>query len=124
KVLGLVWRSAQLLPFYFRQKPQLALSHGARSQILLCNLLRVPTVLVLDYEFAQTPGLLRPRWEIVPDALPRAGLHCESSDHIRRYQGIKEDVYAHDFQPDPAIIAELGLRDDSIIVTVRPPASE
>ena len=70
KVLGLVWRSAQLLPFCMRKRPGLALSHGARSQMLLCNLLRIPTVLVLDYEHAKTPPLVRPRWEIVPDALP------------------------------------------------------
>ena len=38
KVLGLVWRSLQLLPFVMREKPALGLSHGSRAQILLCNL--------------------------------------------------------------------------------------
>src|SRR5438477_11016431 len=41
KICGLVWRSLQLLPFVFREKPALALSHGSRAQILVCNLLRI-----------------------------------------------------------------------------------
>jgi len=123
KVLGLVWRSAQLFPFCIRQRPKLALSHGARSQMLLCNLLRIPTVLVLDYEHAKTPPLARPRWEIVPDSLPREGLHSNSR-RLRHYRGIKEDVYAPDLSPDPAILNELGIDPASIVVTVRPPASE
>src|SRR5437016_4198022 len=39
KVGGLVCRSLQLLPFVVRERPDLALSHGSRGQILLCNLL-------------------------------------------------------------------------------------
>ena len=123
KVFGLVWRSAQLFPFCLRQRPKLALSHGARSQMLLCNLLRIPTVLVLDYEHAKTPPLVRPRWEIVPDSLPREGLHS-SSRRLRHYRGIKEDVYAPDLNPDAAILTELGISPANIVVTVRPPASE
>src|ERR1035438_6374612 len=67
KVFGLGWRSVQLVPFVLREKPALGLSHGSRAQILLCNLVRIPTVLIMDYEHAKTPLLLRPRWEIVPD---------------------------------------------------------
>lgn len=123
KVLGLLWRSTQLLPFCRRQRPDIALSHGARSQIMLCNLLRIPTVLVLDYEHARTPLLMRPRWEIVPDALPQDGVHSRA-DRVRKYRGIKEDVYAPEFKPDAALLDELGLRQDDLVVTVRPPANE
>ena len=48
KITGLVLRSLQLVPFYLRQRPGLSLSHGARSQNLLSNLLGVPTVLILS----------------------------------------------------------------------------
>src|SRR5438105_4048320 len=65
KVCGLAWRSLQLGPFALREKPALAVSHGSRAQILLCNFLRIPTVMIMDYEFAKTPLFLRPRWEIV-----------------------------------------------------------
>src|SRR3954454_4837576 len=40
KILGLAWRSLQLLTFVLRERPVLGLSHGSRAQILLCNLLR------------------------------------------------------------------------------------
>jgi predicted glycosyltransferase len=123
KALGLLWRSTQLLPFCLRHRPDIALSHGARSQIMLGNLLRIPTVLVLDYEHAQTPWLMRPRWEIVPDALPEDGVHSRA-ERVRKYRGIKEDVYAPAFKPDASLLKELGLRTDDLVVTVRPPANE
>ena len=124
KVGGLVWRSMQLLPFVLREKPALGLSHGSRAQILLCNLLRIPTVMIMDYEFAQTPLLLRPRWEIVPEVLFNEDLHCANRERIRTYQGIKEDVYAPEFTPDPSLRDELHLNGSDVIVTVRPPANE
>jgi predicted glycosyltransferase len=124
KVWGLAWRSLQLLPFVLREKPALGLSHGSRAQILLCNLLRIPTVMIMDYEFAQTPLLLRPRWEIVPEVLLNESLHCRNRDRIRTYRGIKEDVYAPEFRSDPSLHGELDLNGDNVIVTVRPPANE
>lgn len=124
KVLGLVWRSLQLVPFVFRERPDLALSHGARAQILLCNLVRIPTVMVMDYEHARTPSLLRPRWEIVPEVMFNETLHCKSKERIRTYHGIKEDVYAPEFKPDPSLLQQLRLNGNDIIVTVRPPATE
>src|SRR2546421_2046417 len=124
KVWGLAWRSIQLLPFLLRERPVLGLSHGSRGQILLCNLLRIPTIMVMDYEHAQTPPLVRPRWEIVPEVLFNESLHCKDKSRIRTYQGIKEDVYAPEFTPDPALVEQLGLNSGNIIVTVRPPANE
>jgi predicted glycosyltransferase len=124
KILGLVWRSLQLLPFVLRNRPMMGLSHGSRAQILLCNFLRIPTVMLMDYEYAQTPLLLRPRWEIVPDVLYNENLHCKAKERIRKYKGIKEDVYAPEFKPAPALRQQLHLDDNSVIVTVRPPATE
>ncbi|HWH68909.1 MAG TPA: DUF354 domain-containing protein, partial [Candidatus Sulfotelmatobacter sp.] len=109
KVWGLGWRSLQLLPCVLRQRPVLGLSHGARAQILLCNLLRIPTVMVMDYEHAQTPLLLRPRWEIVPEVLLQENLQCKHRERILAYHGIKEDVYAPEFKPDPRLLEELHL---------------
>jgi predicted glycosyltransferase len=125
KVLGLLWRSMQLLPFVLRERPVAGLSHGSRSQTLLCNLLRIPTIMVYDYEHAKTLPLVRPRWEIVPEVLFNENVHCETRERIRirTYRGIKEDVYAPELTPDPLLLQELRLNDD-IIVTVRPPANE
>jgi hypothetical protein len=124
KVCGLGWRSLQLLPFVWRERPALGLSHGSRAQILLCNLIRIPTVMVTDYEHAQTPPLVRPRWEIVPEVLFHEKLHCKAKERTRTYHGIKEDVYAPEFKPDPSLRQQLHLESSDIVVTVRPPANE
>lgn len=124
KVLGVVWRSVQLLPFVLRERPTLAVSHGSRSQILVCNALRIPCVMIMDYEHAKTPMGLRPRWEIVPEALASERLHCKSASRIRTYSGIKEDVYAAEFVPDMTLGEELRALGAEVLVTVRPPADE
>jgi predicted glycosyltransferase len=80
--------------------------------------------MIMDYEFAETPLLLRPRWEIVPDVLFNESLQCKNRQRIRTYQGIKEDVYAPEFKPEPSLREELHLNGDNVIVTVRPPANE
>ncbi len=123
KVLGLLWRSVQLTPFCLRQKPDLALSHGSRSQILLCNLLRIPTIAIDDYEHGKSIPFARPKWLMMPDALTDSEL-AGATTLRRYYHGIKEDVYVPEFQPDPSILDELGLRDAEVVVTVRPPASQ
>jgi len=123
KIMGLVWRTAQLLPFAVRQKPDLGLSHGARSQTLACNLLRVPTILIADYEHAKTAPFTHPRWTIVPDSLPPEVLPSKIS-RVRYYRGIKEDVYVSEYKPAASPLEEMGLRADEMVVTVRPPANE
>jgi hypothetical protein len=123
KLFGLAKRAAQLLPFALKEKPDLSLSHGARSQTLACNLLGIPTILIADYEHAKTAPMTHPRWSIVPDALDPVGLPSKIS-HIRYYRGIKEDVYVPEFRPSRTLTAELGVRNGDLIVTVRPPADE
>jgi uncharacterized protein len=124
KAWGLAWRSLQLLSFALRERPVLGLSHGSRAQILLCNLLRIPTVMIMDYEHCSAPPLVRPRWEIVPDTMFQESLHCKNRKRIRTYKGIKEDVYAPEFKPDASLLQQLPFGNGDIIVTVRPPATE
>jgi hypothetical protein len=123
KLAGLFYRAAQLAPVVLRQKPVVGLSHGSRSQIVLCNLLGIPTILMADYEFAQYPPFMRPTWEMVPEVIPDSALSCPS-DKVRKYPGIKEDIYVPDFHPDRNLLAELELDPKYIIAIVRPPATE
>ena len=122
KIAGLGCRSIQLLPIVAREKPVIGVSHGARSQLLLGNMLGFPTLLLEDYEHAQFPWMMRPTWEMAPEAF----LSHDSGKNgdFRYYPGIKEDVYAWRLQPDGAILNELGLDPTRIIATVRPPATE
>jgi predicted glycosyltransferase len=123
KVTGVLYRAMQLAPVAWRDKPVLSLSHGARSQIVISNLLRIPTLLFADYEFAEYPPLMRPTWEMVPSVIPDEALCCDQH-HIKKYPGIKEDVYAWKFEPDAALLQSLGMDESSLIITARPPATE
>ncbi len=124
KIWGLAWRTLQLLGFVLKERPVMGLNHGARAQIVICNLFRIPTVMIMDYEHSKTPPLVRPRWEIVPEVLLSENLHAKSKERIRKYRGIKEDVYAPEFKPDTTLGRQLNLCDKDVIVTVRPPATE
>lgn len=121
KVVGLLVRSAQLLPFAIRDRPNLAVSHGSRAQIMAAKLLRIPTVLIADYEHARQ--VIRSDWVIVPEVIPKEVV-SRLAKRVLSYPGIKEDVYVSNLRPDPTILAKLGVKESQIIVTVRPPATE
>lgn len=123
KAFGLFYRAVQLLPLARKHQPDLAVSHGARSQVLLSNLMRVPSAEFTDYEHFRMPAITRPRWLIVPEVLAQHVSHL-GCNHIRTYPGLKEDVYVSAFKPHPALRAELGIRDGDLLATVRPPATE
>lgn len=123
KVLGTLIRSMQLLPFAVRHRPDLAVSHGSRAQIIVCNLLRIPSLGIMDYEHARSVAGLSPKWLMVPEVIPDAVLSSERGT-VLKYPGIKEDVYAPQFRPDPSIIQDLRLPENDVLVTLRPPATE
>jgi uncharacterized protein len=123
KLWGTALRAVQLLPLAIRERPALAVSHGSRAQLLVASSLGIPSVIMFDYEFAKTTGFLRPEWVFVPDVMPEERIH-QKSDHVLRYHGLKEDVYVPRFKPDPSVRNQLGVRQDELIVTVRPPATE
>ena len=123
KGCGLVFRAMQLAPLVLRERPVLAVSHGARSQLIVCNVLRIPSLLIEDYEHARFPRLMRPDWILAPDAIPEDALP-QRSERVRTYHGLKEDVYVWKLKPDSHILDELGIPNGDIVVTVRPPATE
>jgi predicted glycosyltransferase len=123
KLAGIVIRALQLLPYVLRQRPQLAVSHGSRSMFTLASMLRIPTITIMDYEHARWVWFLGNAWAMLPDVIPGTALKLRK-DRILRYPGIKEDVYAPSFCPDPAIKRVLGITSQELVVTLRPPATE
>jgi uncharacterized protein len=124
KVAGTAWRAIQLLPTAISARPQLCMSHGSRSMELVAFLLRVPSILLFDYEHARRLPLLKPAMGVAPDAISDPSLNAQFKYGLRTYSGLKEDVYALTFQPDPTILSQLDVRADEILVTIRPPATE
>src|SRR5438270_1539092 len=100
KIAGVVIRAAQLAPVIRRAQPQLAISHGSRAQLLLSSVLKLPSVLISDYEFAVTFKVIRPRWLIVPELTRTSRWHVPA-ENVLFYPGIKEDVCEPSFVPDP-----------------------
>jgi uncharacterized protein len=123
KLLGTGWRALQLLPLVMRERPDLAVSHGSRGQFLIASLLRIPTIIMFDYEFVNSTGFLHPDWLFVPEVIPTERL-SQAPDHVFRYPGLKEDVYVPRFKPEPGVKDFLGVGKDELMVTVRPPATE
>lgn len=123
KLAGLGMRTLQLARAIKGEKPDLAISHGSRAQLVVSRLAGIPSVVIVDYEFARGLVLMQPSWVMVPEVIPAGAVGFDSS-RILRYPGIKEDVYVPRFAPDPSTRALLGLSADDLVVTVRPPANE
>jgi predicted glycosyltransferase len=124
KVLGVLNRAVRLLPLLIKQKPDLAVSHGSRAQMLAAYMLGIPSVVIMDYEYAYQ-GLLwmNSNWVMCPNVIPDEALKLKKA-HVLRYRGIKEDVYVPCFKSDPTTRSQLGLTEADLVVTVRPPATE
>jgi predicted glycosyltransferase len=111
----------------------LAVSHNSYSQILAARLMGFRAVTLMDYEHQPANHLafrLASR-VVVPAAFPEEALRRfgARASKVRRYEGIKEDVYLADFAPDPGFAARLrerfgvDLMRDTLVV-VRTPALE
>lgn len=123
KVLGSLLRVMQLAPTVLRNRPAIAVSHGSRCQQLLSTILRIPNIMIFDYEHATALPMLPPSHVVVPDIISNSAIKFHKS-RIHKYPGIKEDVYVPNFKPDRNIRQLLGLNDDDIVAAIRPPASE
>ena len=123
KLAGLCRRACQLVPAVFETKPDLAVSHCSRAQLIVAAMLGIPSLFIGDYEFATAWAFVQPRWMLTPDVIPRSAVGCDPR-RVLQYPGIKEDVYVPRFQPDPRIRRQLGLDEEDLVVTIRPPANE
>ena len=123
KFLGLGIRTLQLLASVWGARPALAVSHGSRSQLLAAKLLGIPSLQIVDYEFAKIWMGVQPSWVMTPAMIPDEAINLQRG-RVLKYPGIKEDVYVPSFTPEDGIRNELGVAEEDILITVRPPASE
>ncbi|HKO97214.1 MAG TPA: DUF354 domain-containing protein [Pyrinomonadaceae bacterium] len=131
KAGNLVQRAMALGRWARGRELDLAVSHNSYSQILAARALSMKTVTLMDYEH-QPANHLAFRFAsriIVPQAFPESALTRFGAQptKVRRYAGLKEDVYLSNFQPDPSFneqLVQLGIAPNQVLVTVRPPASE
>jgi uncharacterized protein len=82
---------------------------------------------MFDYEWATVQHTINCRLAqavVVPEAIPPERLDRYGARRkLQRYPGLKEEYYLADFEPDRAVIDELGLDDAQPIAVVRTPPS-
>jgi predicted glycosyltransferase len=123
KIIGLLYRSIQMVPFVIKSKPTVAISHGSRSQMIVAFLFRIPIAMFLDYEFIQTIPFVKPKIIFLPSIISQEKVK-EFGNETFPYPGIKEDVYIPSFKPNENLLRNLKIDTSKIIVVVRPPAHE
>jgi len=127
KALGLASRSAALVRWARRAAApfDIALGHGSNDVSVASRLLRIPCSTMFDYEWAAVQHHVNCRLcqaVVVPDAIPPQRLdRYGARGKVRAYEGLKEEYYLADFEPDPAVLGQLGLDARRAIVVVRTP---
>jgi uncharacterized protein len=128
KAVGLAERSAALVRWARRNGPfDLALGHGSNDVTVAARLLRIRCSTMFDYEWATVQHTVNCRLAqavVVPEAIPPERLdRYGARGKLQRYQGLKEEYYLADFEPDRGVLAQLGLDEGQPIAVVRTPPS-
>jgi uncharacterized protein len=131
KAGNLVGRAAALRKWARDRGIDLALSHNSYAHIAAAAALGIRSVTLMDYEHQPANHLafrLASR-VIVPRSFPATELrkYGASTKKVKRYDGLKEDVYLADFKPDPSFaqtLRKLGTAEQDVLVVARPPARE
>jgi uncharacterized protein len=125
KARGLVSRSGALARWASGRGFDLAIGHGSNDITVAAALLRIPCSTTFDYEWATVQHTVNCRLAqavVVPDVIPPDRLYRYGArGKLRGYPGLKEEYYLADFEPDPAVLAELALDPAHPIVVVRTP---
>ncbi|MDQ6775972.1 MAG: DUF354 domain-containing protein [Actinomycetota bacterium] len=125
KARGLGARSLALARWGRPRRFDLALGHGSNDITVAAALLRIPSSTTFDYEWAAVQHHVNcrlARTVVVPDTIPVERLYRYGArGKILTYPGLKEEYYLADFEPDDAVLGELGLDRSRSIAVVRTP---
>jgi predicted glycosyltransferase len=120
-------RVAALVRWARSRRFDAAVAAASHHLPLAARALRIPSSTTFDYEFATLQHHLGCRAAtrvLVPEAIPSERLERYGArpPKLRRYPGLKEEYYLADFEPDPGVLAELGLDRALALVVVRTPS--
>jgi predicted glycosyltransferase len=125
KATGLASRSVALTRWARGRRFDVALGHGSNDVTVAASVLRIPCSTMFDYEWAavqHTVNCCLADAVVVPEAIPPERLRRYGAKRkLQRYAGLKEEYYLADFEPDAAVLAELGLDVAEPITVVRTP---
>ncbi len=125
KARGLAARSRALTEWADGRGFDLALGHGSNDITVAAALLRIPSATMFDYEWATVQHNVNCRLArvvVVPEAIPPERLYRYGArGKVCAYPGLKEEYYLADFEPDQAVLTELGLDRKQPLIVVRTP---
>jgi uncharacterized protein len=124
KALAAASRVAQAFGFARGRNFDYGLAHGSTDLPPVGRVLGIPNTTMFDYEWARLQHEVNCRLAtrvLVPDAIPadRLAVYGARPPKLVQYPGLKEEFYLSDFEPDPAVLAELGLDPVRVIAVVR-----
>jgi uncharacterized protein len=128
KAWGLASRSARLVAFGSGKGFDVAVSHNSNDLAVAAWVLRIPQIIIGDYEHATLAYRVTTRLAtevMFPDAIPVEAFvaHGVSESRIVRFPGLKEHVYLGDEPADQPVREMLGVAPDEIMALLRPPAT-
>jgi uncharacterized protein len=126
KIAALFSRARQMRKFAKGKSFDLAACHGSNDLPIAARRLGIPAVDMFDYEFAtyqHNVGCRLARRVMTPDAIPPERLRRYGVDDTKlaQYPGLKEEYYLADFEPNAAVLEQLGIDTDKVLVVLRPP---
>jgi predicted glycosyltransferase len=124
KVRAAASRIPALIRFGRRRRFDYALAHASIDLPPACRVLRIPNTTMFDYEWATIQHHIICRLAtrvLVPDAIPAERLRRYGAQPPRlvRFAGLKEEYYLADFEPDPTVLAGLGLGRERPLCLIR-----
>jgi predicted glycosyltransferase len=133
KAVGLASRSGALVRWARHERSaarrrapfDIALGHGSNDVSVAARLLGIPCSTTFDYEWAAVQHHINCRLAqavVVPEAIPPERLkRYGAKDKVLAYEGLKEEYYLADFEPDAAVPVALGIDSARPLVVVRTP---
>lgn len=125
KAVGLFSRSTELARWARDRGFDLAIGHGSNDITVASRLLGIPSTTTFDYEWATVQHQVNCRLAssvVIPDAIPVERMDRYGARRkLHRYPGLKEEYYLADFEPDMAVLEELGVDRSVPYVVVRTP---
>src|SRR6476660_2889830 len=103
-----------------------ALAHGSHELTLSARRLGIPSATTFDYEWAWLQHQLGCRAAtrvVVPDAIPadRLARYGAEPPKLVQYEGLKEEYYLADFEPDPSVLEPFDGDPSHVLLVLRPP---
>src|SRR5215216_4370472 len=126
KVAALFSRARQMRKFAKGKQFDLAACHGSNDLPIAARRLGIPAVDMFDYEFAtyqHNVGCRLAKRVMTPEAIPpeRLRRYGVDDEKLAQYRGLKEEYYLADFEPNPAVLEQLGIDTQKVLVVLRPP---